>query len=133
MEIQAVHMRLERIAAFEGRTTSWPFSNGCSTLAWPTSVSRGALGFIRTSRHALAPQPQSCFSSILNPTLSLLPHCTIKAKMQFKTFVAAAAAAGMASAQTSTPSLAAALNSTMELSSLNTLLGQNPDSMARKI
>ncbi|KAK4502869.1 hypothetical protein PRZ48_006295 [Zasmidium cellare] len=46
--------------------------------------------------------------------------------MQFKTLITAAAVAGLASAQ-SNPSLAAALNSTSELSSLNTLLGQNPD------
>ncbi|SMR49590.1 unnamed protein product [Zymoseptoria tritici ST99CH_3D1] len=49
--------------------------------------------------------------------------------MQFKNFFLAAAIAALTSAQ-DVPTLAAALNSTESLSSLNTLLGQYPDLLA---
>lgn len=59
---------------------------------------------------------------------SHLPLYQPRSKMQFKSFFVAAATVALASAQSNTPTLAAALNSTSQLSSLNTLLGQYPDS-----
>lgn len=47
--------------------------------------------------------------------------------MQFTTILAAIAAASLARAQDANPSLADALSSTQELSSLSTLLGDYPD------